>query len=81
MSDELKNEGLDYLDKKADLTFSFATALNAIIRKFQNRPQIYVSEVHQALKDLGVSDYDPASFKYIEDELKTKYHILVVPDL
>lgn len=78
MSDDLKNFGLNYLKTKADLQFSLSKALNTILQKFRGRDQITVSEVHQTLRDLGVDDYSPADFQFIEERLK-RYGVLVVP--
>lgn len=61
------------------LSFDEAAAVNAIVRKFPGRDVLYVSEVHQTLRDLGIVDYEPSDFSYIEATLK-RFGILVKPD-
>ena len=66
------------IKKEADLQFDFNKALNYIIRKFPGRDTVTVNEVHQSLRDLGIIDFKPDDFIYIEDKLK-RYGLLVVP--
>lgn len=67
------------LKAKADLSYDFNVAVNTILRKFPGRNTINVSEVHQTLRDLGIVDYAPADFAYIEETLK-RFGVLVQPD-
>lgn len=66
-------------ETKADLTFDFNVAINTILNKFPGRNTIYVTEVHDTLRGMGVTDYSPSDFSYIEEFLK-RFGVLVVPN-
>ena len=61
------------------LSFDFNTAINQILQKYPGRDVLYVSEIHQGLRDLGIVDYDVADFAFIEQTLK-RFGVLVQPD-
>lgn len=64
---------------EADLSYDFNTAVNTILRRFPGKYKLTVSDVHQTLRDMGIIDYKPADFAYIEETLK-RFGVLVEPD-
>lgn len=64
---------------QADLSYDMNAACNSIMQRFPGKTSLTVSEVHQTLRDLGIVDYDPADFSFIETTLK-RFGILVQPD-
>lgn len=68
------------LKAQADLSYDLNVACNAILKRFPGKTSLTVSEVHQTLRDLGIVDYKPEDFAYIEATLK-RFGVLVQPDV
>lgn len=67
------------LKAQADLSYDMNSACNMILKRFPGKTKLTVSEVHQTLRDLGIVDYEPSDFAFIESTLK-RFGVLIEPD-
>lgn len=67
------------IKSRAELTYDMNAAVNSVVQHFPGRDIIYVTEIHELLRQLGIVDYTAADFAYIQETLK-RLGILVEPD-